>query len=203
MAFIPVPDVAMVELVFRQDGQVCENTLYFQGAASWDATNLTTLAEEVRDWWIAGPRLDTSDTVGLTSVKATSLASQSAPGVEVTDLLPADGTEVSPPLPNNVTQAVTFVTALRGRSYRGRNYRVGLTEAMVVANQVDVGYTTSWVGFYQTLDTDVTVNSAQHVVVSRYENNVPRATGVATPVVSYKADRVIDSQRRRLPGRGQ
>lgn len=44
---------------------------------------------------------------------------------------------------------------------------------------------------------------AQWVVVSRYLNNVPRTVGTSTLVLeaSYR-DRIVDSQRRRLPGRG-
>lgn len=203
MAFIPVPNTALVELVYQQSDQITENTLYFEGATPWDATSLTELAEEVRDWWIAGPRTDTSDSTALRVVRATSLESQSAPGVEIAITSGGLGAETSPALPNNVTQVTTFITALRGRAYRGRNYRVGMTENMTTGNTVDGTYTSSWNTMYVGLNTAVTANSAVHVVVSRQLNNVPRTTGVATPVVSYRTDDTVDSQRRRLPGRGQ
>jgi hypothetical protein len=44
---------------------------------------------------------------------------------------------------------------------------------------------------------------AVHVVVSRYHLGAPRVTGIATPVITYLAtDNNVDSQRRRLTGRG-
>ena len=48
----------------------------------------------------------------------------------------------------------------------------------------------------------VTLDPWSMVVVSRYENNAPRAEGIATLVDRLSSDGVIDSQRRRLPGRG-
>lgn len=202
MAFIPVPNTALAEVVVVWDGQICENTLYFLGAAAWDATTLTALGGELVAWWNTNIKSLVCTNTALSRVRLTSLESQSAPGIEYTTGLPITGTGATACMPNNVSAAIAFITALRGRSYRGRNYVIGLQEGQVVGNLLDASVAAAYVAAYAALDTAVTANSGQHVVVSRQLNNVPRVTGVATIVTAYSMERVIDSQRRRLPGRG-
>jgi hypothetical protein len=205
MAFIPVPNTAMVELFFTQDGQQLENTLYFQRGDTYDTTELTTLAEAIIDWWVGEMQSWTSNTVLLRSVKATSLESDSAPAVEVAPPTPQGGASASAALPNNVTIAVKFLTAFRGRWARGRNYIVGLTEPLVIGNELDAAQAAGIVASYnELLGTTYVPAGYNWVVVSRQFNNVPRVTGFAAEVTGAAlTDYVLDSQRRRLPGRGR
>jgi len=136
---------------------------------------------------------------------ATSLASETAPSVINTVGLPVVGGNANPALPNNVTLAIKFSTAGRGRASRGRNYILGITEESVTANQVGPGFITAYVSAYQALFTalgDMT-NPWTWVVYSRQLNNALRAEGLAQEILNVGfVDNVIDSQRRRLPGRG-
>lgn len=202
MAFIPVLSVVMAELVYNQLGQITENTLYFKSDEGWDVDAMEDLAEQLKNWWVTEFRPAVPNSISLTAVKVTDLSSQFAPGIVDVNGLPLAGLSATEALPNNVTAAITFYTALRGRSYRGRNYVVGLGENAVSGNTVQPGTVEFYVANYMALPEYVISNDAYHVVVSRQENNVPRVTGVATPVTGYAMENVIDSQRRRLPKRG-
>jgi hypothetical protein len=106
-------------------------------------------------------------------------------------------------LPNNVTWAIKFNTANRGRSGRGRNYIIGLTKPKVAANLLNPITAGQFVDGYLDLLTDLAASDWEWVVYSRFEDKVERTTGLAQPVVSVSfADLILDSQRRRLPGRG-
>lgn len=202
MAFIPVPGVVLAELVFNQLGSITENTLYFHSAEGWDVDGMVDLAEQLKNWWTTRLRPGVPNSISLTAVKVTDLSSQNAPGIIDVNGLPLAGQSVSEALPNNVTAAISFVTALRGRSYRGRNYVIGMVDAMISGNTINPANVTLFQNAYAALATDIISNAAVHVVVSRYNNNAPRVTGVATPVTGYTMENVVDSQRRRLPKRG-
>jgi len=119
---------------------------------------------------------------------------------------PNAGTLASPALPNHVTVATTHRTALRGKSFRGRSFWIGLAESQVTANTVASG-TVSSIGIFwenaRLLDSSPTADFWRQVVLSYVSNGAVRATPVATPVTSFSTNPTIDSQRRRLPGRGR
>ena len=106
-------------------------------------------------------------------------------------------------MPNATTIAVKKNTGRAGRSYRGRVYHVGLTEIQVQDNRITPTATAAINTAYSTLITRYTAINCEWVVASTQNNNVPRVVGVATPIVGVSVDPVIDSQRRRLPGRGR
>lgn len=202
MPFVPVPSAAMIELFWRQDNQRLENTLYFRQADSYDAAELLTLATEVLAWATSEIIPNVSNQVTLVGIKATSLESDSAPAIE----LPAAvvGAHTFPALPNNVTVALKFLTAGRGRSARGRNYIVGLTENDILNNTINSVVLQAWVDAYAELLTIGTITQGAWSVVSRFENGVERNPGIAQLVTGVAAtDATVDSQRRRLPGRGR
>ena len=202
MAFIPVENTVQVEFIFNYGGQVAENVIYVKKAAAWDEGIMTTLASSLKTWWDANCKANSAASVSLQRIKVTDLTTQTSPIVEYSTGLPITGTNASPPLPNNVSCAITFVTGNRGRSYRGRNYIIGLCESGVDGNSLGAGTMAAWLAAYAALKVVIDGLGYAHVVVSRYTNNQPRINGVATTVTSYRSDGYVDSQRRRLPGRG-
>lgn len=201
MPFVPVPSTAMVELFFRWDNQRVENTLYFRQAEAYGEAELTTLANEVIAWATAEYLTLISNQVTLIGVKATSLESDTAPAIEVSANVV--GAAPSPALPNNNSLAVKFLTAGRGRSSRGRNYWVGLTENDVANNTVHPAVVAAIIAAYQALLDPPTITEGAWSVVSRFQNGVERNPGIAQLVTGVQVtDAIVDSQRRRLPGRG-
>lgn len=203
MAFVPVPNCAEVQLVYSGEAGVYENTLYFDMTAGNAIADLNALAATVKSWWTTNIKPYLSTSVQLDKILATSLAFQSAPGIIYTTGLPSSGSYATTPvLPANVTVAVTFNTVLRGRSFRGRNFWPILCEGQVVNSTVDPTLLTNIHNGYFALIAAATAASKPWVVASRYTGKAPRVAGVITPVVGIGGDGIVDSMRRRLPGRG-
>lgn len=108
-------------------------------------------------------------------------------------------------LHNNVTFSLKRSGDIMGRSARGRIYLPGLQEEFLTdANHVNADNADAWVAALNAFilssaaDTDFT-----HVTWSKFSDNAPRETGFPFTILRYSyVDLVLDSQRRRLPGRG-
>lgn len=202
MPFIPVPNVVKLEAIFNFNGQICENVHHYEKDVAWDVASMQNLASEYIQAWTTFLRPTMTNEVSLSNIKVTDLTTQFSNGIEYSTGLPLAGSSVAPASPNNVTLSVTWVTAFRGRSFRGRTYHIGLKESEVGQNEVTVSYAGIMAAFYGALFTSVPSTGETMVVVSYREGNAPRAEGLATPIIGISINRTVDSQRRRLPGRG-
>jgi hypothetical protein len=203
MPFIPAARTVQAELRFTWDSQNVENTLYFQYADEPTTGQMFTLAGALLEWWQDNIKPLVAAAVELREIHCTLLSSATAPAVTFPIGAGEVGGQTSPSLPNNVSLAVSFRTAGRGRSSRGRNYVLGLTEGQVTANQLDVATAANYSNAYGALIGLATENDCVWSVVSRFTNNNPRSQALVQPIVSVLVvDRTVDSQRRRLPGRG-
>jgi len=200
MAFIPVPNTVQLEMVFNLQGEVCENVLHYVKASPWNIVDAADLAASAIVEWSAGVKNNVSDQCSLMNIKVTDISSQTGFVVDYGTGLPLAGTKTSPALPNNCTLVFTKRTALRGRSYRGRLYHLGLTEDMVAGNAVGGGNVAGMIVGYNAMRAlAITDDEGLMVVVSRKNEGVWRTVGEATLVTNITSDGVIDSQRRRLP----
>lgn len=201
--YVPVENVMQANLRFTVDGQQCENVLNFEyprGEFSTSASQVgnrieTVLWAQLRDFIAVGCE--------FREVYFVDLSTQDGP-VQTYDItlnpLGAVNTEA---VPNNVTFCVTHRTQSRGRSFRGRSYVVGLAEGNVLNSRLGPIAVAGIVAAFEDLRAAVQGDGLPMVVVSRVANGVPRTTGVATPITEcVSVDNVVDSQRRRLPGRG-
>lgn len=194
------------------DGQKIENTLYFQASGTVDLANMAGLASDLEQWWTlnAAPLLPVD--VLLRELVITELTTNTSPQYTVAPDGGVPGVLGQPALPNNVSLAISFRTALRGRSFRGRNYIPALTEQQVSNNTVLSSVVADWVSAYNQIQPTLDASSRSYVwgVVSRFSGvtsagkPIPRTTGLFEAIVSALAvDGTIDSMRRRLPGRGR
>lgn len=211
MPFVPVPSTVMVEMRMRLDAQEIENTLYFEKATAWTVAQYTALANAMIVWWNTAYGLVLSSDLSLVEVYITDLTTATSPvHAQAAPIPNPTGTVPTATLPNNVSLTVSFRTANRGRSYRGRNYVPGLPENAVTLNTVQpstvAGIQNAYTGLFAVADGQ----SIEWVVVSRYSGidgdgkPIPRTIGLATPVTAaIVVDAIVDSQRRRLPKRGR
>lgn len=203
MAFIPATNVMQAELVYSWDGQTVENVLHYQRAGGVTAGAMNDLGTALVTWFNGAQKTAVAATASLVEVRIMDLTTEFAPGVTWTAGLPIVGTAAGASLPNNVSLAFTKRTLFRGRAFRGRIYQIGLTETSVTDNKalpaVTVILIPSWLSIITLTLAGVV---CPMVVVSRYEGNLPRGSALVTPVVNITTDSVIDSQRRRLPKRG-
>jgi hypothetical protein len=204
MPFIPVAGVAQAEIRMTWDDQKVENTLYFDFGTTPTSGDLTTLGTDLLAWWTANIAPLTNQDVQLREIYLTDLTSATGAAVTVVPASPLFGEVNLDSLPNNVALCVSFRTAFRGRSFRGRNYVVGLSENQVSGSHVIETVSEQFVTAYEQLLSGGHAVSQTWVVVSRFTGNAPRTAGVATPIDTVLVvDSTVDSQRRRLPGRGQ
>lgn len=211
MAFVPVANTVLVEFRMTADLQQVENTIYFEYASAPTSPEMLSLGSALLDWWGAFYAPLVWSGVELREIVLTSLTSASSDQVSFPVPPSTNGGLTLDPLPTNVSLTISFRTALRGRSFRGRNYVVGLIKDQTIsANVVDNTTIASWIAAYEELLTVAAAESVEWVVVSRFSGvdgdgkPIPRAAGVTTPINSVViVDNVVDSQRRRLPGRGR
>jgi hypothetical protein len=205
MAFIPVPGVAQIQVFGRIDGQQTINDLYFaSGAVPITDTDLLALASAIDVW--AGTAWVTllSSAFTYQRVHARSLEGPAAPIADVTDSAAAGGAGGAF-VPNNVAPCISFRSSAAGRSGRGRNYIPGVAQSVVDGNNLTGGFAADMVASYQSLlpGGAFAPDGWAWVIVSRFTAGAPRAEGIAQGVLRVLfTDLVVDSQRRRLPGRG-
>lgn len=201
--FIPAPNVAQVELVFGQNGQVTENVYHVQHATALDAVHLNALALTFNNWWNAHGCACASASTVLNKVRARDLTTAGGLAIERDVVAIQPGLLVGGPLPNNVTIALKWVTGFAGRSQRGRTYLPGLDQSQQDATKqaITLAASNTILTHYQALITAIVADPSDFpVVVSRRHNSLPRVTAQMTPINGCAfADLFLDSQRRRLP----
>jgi len=209
MPFIPVENTVLAELRYNYLLQKVENTLWFLGDSAPDVASMTSLGEELIGWWDGGLRAVQNSGVQLREVVVTDMTTATGPQVTVTTGLPLSADVAEEPIPSSNSIVASFRTVNRGRSFRGRNYFVGLSRTQIDGNVVLPGLLGSIVTAYETLQASATVAGYTWVIASRFSgvdvngNPIPRVAGITTPVTTVLVvDNLVDSQRRRLAGRG-
>jgi len=203
MAFIPTPNAVRGSLEFSFGNVVVVLTMSWKKGSAVSVADMQDLAEELNDWRVAdlNPLLHTSAV--CEKIKMVDQTTSSSPTFEFSPTADTAGTRSGTPLPNNVAAVATFLTANRGRSYRGRMYNFGMVQSDELTT---TAFTTSYItalasAMSNLLGVGNTPGFAPGVI-STQAGNVPRTTGVFTPYNTFRVDSFIDSQRRRLANRG-
>jgi len=207
MAFQPAPGVALATLRFENNTTgdfIGVNTLYFEkdDETQYVFADLEPLADQLASWWASNMDPITSANCRLNTITVRGLANQV--DVQFTGVYNNPGAQSGDLLPYNATIAISFGTGLTGRTQRGRNYICGMVESQQASSIVTTPYAEALLAAYEELPVEVEVVEQHHVVLSRWLNGNKRTNGVAFPVAQYRlVDQVMDSMRKRLPGRGQ
>lgn len=203
MAFQPTPDVAGVRLQGVMDSQLTINDLYFQiSGGGINAAGLVNLAVNVADWWTLNVVPLLSDDFSSVRVVCTDLGSDTGPIGEAPAA--AVGGEAIEAVPNNVAACVSFRTAQRGRSGRGRNYVPGIPGSKVDLNTLDATFITNLVAAYILLvGAGTFIPGWQWGVVSRQTAGEVRTAGLFIPITSVlMVGNSVRSMRSREIGHG-
>ena len=202
MPFISLPNGVKVAMEFTLNGQLVVNVYYVTTTNPIITANLSIIAQVFRDWWINNLRGSFSSGIALVRVVATDASVANGQQSVVTLATPSPGGVASVPASNQVALVITDLTGYIGRSFRGRHYHAGVVAADVTDNNVDQARLTAILTAYSTLTTSLNAFQTTRVVASFQANGVPRAVGVATPVLQVRGNTRVDTQRRRLPGTG-
>lgn len=204
MPFVPIPGVVQANVRFLLAGQIIENVMCFryEGTPFGDAVLAIQTSLESA-WWAA---IQPWISVAMTNTETyyTDLTDEAGP-VSTQPAFPSPaGGNVHEYVPNQVAFCVTHRTANRGRSYRGRTYIAGISGDYVEGNVVVPDALAGIVSGFNALRTDLALNDILFTIASRQHNGAPRVVGIDTAVIlSLARDNVVDSQRRRAPGRGR
>jgi len=203
MAFQPVPNAVLVELIGNYNGASVENTIWVQTDGPVTAVALEVIANVVKTWWIDEMREQLSNDFFLSQVVATYKGDAEGPQFIDTAGLPSTGAVPTEALPNGTALVVKFGTANIGRSFRGRNYVAALPSSAVVNSVYTPAVVAQVTAAYEALGSDLAGISLPHVVASRFTGGAARPAGIITPVTSYTVVTPnTRSQRRRNPGIG-
>lgn len=203
MAFQVVPNTVQVDVVFLLFGQRVENVYHCTFPTGVDAATLTDTRDVFIEWLNGAWLTSMPDDLQLIEIDVQNLSIEAGSKIAWTPTTPTFGSGGSNSEPGNVSFCVSARTAAAGRSFRGRKYVTGVPTAQRAGNQANAG----WVGTLITAlnalrDLVIAINGFLSVV-SRFENGTLRTSAIATEIVSFTAaDFNLDSQRRRLTGRG-
>jgi hypothetical protein len=208
MPFIPVASTFEYVVTMTCFDNVSQNVFHSRPANAADNIPLVDRVASVRAAWANRimPRLSTS--TALTTVSGRDLSTQDGNTVVQGGAIVV-GSLAGEPAPAMVTALVQKITALGGKSRRGRMYLSFLRELDVDGGQgiiVAASLTALQTAMSQLLS-DIQaiggVSSEQMVVVSRYLGTdatgkpIPRASGLVTPITSLLVASSIATQRDR------
>lgn len=201
--FIPIPNTARTVMRYEIFGQTVENVLYFERDDDYTAFELDILNGDVVDHWATFLRPHLPAAALLVDVTSTDQSVVS--GAQDIDAVSVAGSNVGAPFETTGnTFAFKFGTGLSGRSYRGRMYWPILMASEVNDGKLSAVFAAQVRDALEDFFGAIAASNGNRHVVASYQNDCEwRTTGVHTPVSSYSyTDLNLDSQRRRLPGRG-
>ena len=204
MAFIPLPNGISLCFDFTAVSQLFQFCLTLRKSSGPPTpTDLSVAASLGSGWWTTTLKGNISDIVTLRQVRATDMTAQGAPqAIQTVGTAGAD-TNVNP-LPLSAALCVSGRTEKRGRSYRGRVYVSGLNRGMMSsANVMNNTYLSAFASAFTTLQASLKAANFDIVVPTRQHNGSVVSPAELNEVVAWVIDSALDSQRRRLTGRGK
>lgn len=207
MPVYPIPDnpqVCKVAMVFQRDSRFFVNTFHVaRPASTWTLALMGDLALAANNWWAIYYKLTQPAQIALVQVQVRLYNPANPLAVDYPVTPPVVGLRAGTPEAANATLTMSWRTGLAGRAFRGRMYVPALVEADVsvtdtVGSVVIAAFAVAADAFVHTSFT------ASPPVIFHRPGLVPRPRdNTYTPVTTYVMENVVDSQRRRLPGRGR
>lgn len=203
--FIPVPEVWKIDFFQELFDQRVSNTLHVldPGSLPTDTDRAVYVTSRAIRAWVDNMLAEQSREISLRRVRVRHLGEQSGADLETEVPGGANGNQTIDSLPGNVAFAVSLRTGLSGRSRRGRIYISGLPENGVTGNTLTGPYRGGLTAAVRGLIDDLVADELLPVIVSYVTGGEYRPVGLVNRILSVvSTDGVVDSQRRRLTGRG-
>lgn len=202
MAFIPIPNGVQLCFQFTTAGQNWQFCLQLRkSAGSPSPTDLEDVGDLAEGWYNSDLKPLLTNQSMLNQVVTTDQTVQGGP--QFIGVSGNVGTATGNSMPLNAAAVVSQRTAKRGRSYRGRAYISGLSESSQ-NGPVDIGSTlaTDLGDAFTALQIGLDAIGFDVVVASKQHNGVVTNPAATNEVIAFLVDTHLDSQRRRLAGRG-
>jgi hypothetical protein len=189
------PSAYQVEVRGLLFNQLVENVWYVQGPDPFDAAVASSVADvfETSYGTILG---SLSQDLSVNEIFVHNLGG-TASGEFTLSITPAmTGGLVQDSEPGNVSFCISLRTALAGRRFRGRKYFSGLAVGDRTGNTFDSARADALISAIDTLITNLNSNTTPLSIFS------PTGLTLVPVTAARRADLYLDSQRRRLTGRG-
>lgn len=191
------PEVVKVAMVYARDTRQFINVLHFSQAGGWTLPQMQLLATDIVAWWEDFYRIGQPAAISLVQVQVRLLDPSNPLAWDFAPSPGIPGTSSDPPSPANVTLTVSWRTGLAGRKYRGRIYVPGITEAVAqLFDDASAAFITQMAIAGAELISGALSGAG---VLSIFHVS----TNTFTQVTSVVLESLLDSQRRRLAGRGR
>jgi hypothetical protein len=193
-----------VEFIYSNAGETNENVIHVYKGSPFTLAQLQALRAVCNTWDSTDNLSMRCSAATLTRIRTKALDTNSSPTEDFTLPTPRAGTGSGAALPLNACLCLKVATGLAGRSYRGRWYAGNLGAAMLVdAGHTNVATVAAYASHLTNLLTALATGGYTWCITSYRNNKAWRTTAVNTAVTTILGvDVAIDSQRRRLVGRG-
>jgi len=200
---MPIPNnplVAKVSMVGNRDTRQWVNTFHVAktNGVPWNAGDLLTIATAFKAQWDGFWKPICGTIVDLDVIQVRKLDPSDPLALDYTTGLPSAGTLGTALEAANVTLALSWRTGLAGRKFRGRFYFPSIADNQTT--QDDRALSALVAAFNALLDNlwnaPVAAGPYELVVFHLVDSTF-------TAITSWVVDAILDSQRRRLPGRGR
>lgn len=203
MPFQRVPHTCEILVRGTQQGQEIINTFYGQFPSAYALADLEALASALDMWANSVWKPLLCPEYGYAGITVRGLDAPIDLEVE-NNTHAGPGTHAGDALPNNVSLAIKRTSGFTGRGARGRIFMPSIpTPDLETGDVVSASFAAAVLAGLDAMDTAITEQGFVPVIVHRVASGVPLAEAVVFTLVEWVVvDLVIDSMRRRLPGRG-
>lgn len=199
------PEVCRVVMKYHRDTREFQNVFHVRLVGGWVFSDMVALAGSFKDWWNTSYKTTQTADIALFEVQVRLLDPSAPLAVDL---------PVSPAIPGsngvttesgNVTETISWRTGLAGRAYRGRTYVPTMREDMVNEDDsVKSAQVAGLASVANALAADILPALAKLVIFHTPIAGDPKPLdNTANDVLFAIIENIIDSQRRRLPGRGR
>lgn len=198
------PLVVKVSLIMARDQRETVNTFHVQRNSGWTEAQMLDLANAVKAWFQVWYAFSLTSNIVLNNIQVRLLDPTNPLGVDLALVPPIVGQRVIPAAPANVTLSLSERTGKAGRAYRGRMFAAAIADQD--RDQTDVITSTAvtrWSGVIDHLIQDIITYGAQMVIFHTPHLLPHPLDNTFTPVIGFVIENILDSMRRRLPGRGR
>lgn len=190
--------VCRASIIMQRDTRQIVNTVHFYRSAGWTIADLTNLGAALQTWWTNFYAPMVPSQYALVNIHMQVYDPTGSPYVLDRNVSPAvGGSRGSTPEAGNVSLSLSLRAGLAGRAYRGRIYLAGVNEGDVSSTDIVSSGLVALAANALTALIGPSLPAGTSAVIFHRNDNLFSA------IVAAVVENIVDSQRRRLPGRGR
>jgi hypothetical protein len=190
--------IVRASFIMQRDTRQIVNTCHFYKSAGWLPADLVTLGAALQTWWTTYYAPMVPSSISLVNIHLQVYDPTGNPYVYDRNVSPpVVGGRGSTPEAGNVSLSLSLRAGLAGRAYRGRMYLAALPTGDTAVNDVVSSFLISLAATAITALIGPSLPPGVAAVIFHRNDNL------FSTVVAGVIENIVDSQRRRLPGRGR